>query len=58
MAGRPPISIKVLQANGRKHLTKAEIEKRTSNEDNLKPATNKVKYPNGLMIKQNRNGEE
>jgi P27 family predicted phage terminase small subunit len=48
MAGRPPIPIKVLQANGRKHLTKAEIEKRTSTEDNLKPAANKVKYPEWL----------
>ena len=45
MAGRPPIPIKVLQANGRKHLTKAEIEKRTFTEENLKPATNKVTCP-------------
>ena len=48
MAGRPPIPIKVLQANGRKHLTKAEIEKRTSTEENIKPDTNRVKYPSWL----------
>lgn len=48
MAGRPPIPIKVLQANGRKHLTKAEIEKRTSSEASLKPASNKVKCPEWL----------
>ena len=48
MAGRPPISIKVLQATGRKHLTKAEIEKRTSTEENIKPAINKVKHPDWL----------
>jgi len=48
MAGRPPIPIKVLQANGRKHLTKAEIEKRLSTEENLSPATDKVKYPDWM----------
>lgn len=48
MAGSPPISIKVLQATWKKHLTKAEIEKRTSIEENLKPATNKIKYPEWL----------
>ena len=48
MAGRPPIPIKVLQATGRKHLTKAEIERRLSTEENLSPATDKVKYPEWL----------
>ena len=48
MAGRPPISIKVLQATGRKHLTKAEIDKRTSTEENIKPAINRVKCPEWL----------
>lgn len=48
VAGRPPVSIKVLQANGKKHLTKAEIEKRTTTEQSLKPKKNKVKCPGWL----------
>ena len=45
MAGRPPISIKILQASGKKHLTRAEIEKRTNTETAIKPTTNKVTCP-------------
>lgn len=48
MAGRPPTPIRVLQQNGKSHLTKAEIEKRLTAEDSLKPATNKIKCPEWL----------
>ena len=45
MAGRPPAPIRVLQQSGKKHLTKAEIEKRIAAEDSLKPAANNIKCP-------------
>lgn len=48
MAGRPPVSIRVLQQNGKKHLTKAEIQKRTNAEESLAPKTDKIKFPDWL----------
>lgn len=48
MAGRPPVSISVLQQNGKKHLTKVEIQKRTNAEESLVPKTNKIKFPDWL----------
>lgn len=45
---RQPVPIKVLQENGKKHLTKAEIEQRTKAEESIKPKTDKVKPPEWL----------
>lgn len=48
MAGRPKKPISVLLADGKKNLTKAEIQERQEQEAQLQPATDNIKCPSWL----------
>ena len=48
MAGRPPKPIDVVVLDGKKHLTKAEIEARRALENKYKPNMDKVRCPTWL----------
>ena len=48
MAGRPPRPIDVVVLDGKKHLTKAEIEARKKLEDKYRPNMDKIDCPDWL----------